>query len=248
MKGVIGILPLLAIVVIGALVVIPGAWQSVYSSLTGASINCEVAPYSDSCSCAEVGQRKISVPWVGIPKWDCENIDKLLIDPESPTFEQDAISFAKNYFDYYCNDVCEDTECGDICQGTPITCGTNTDRYMTAVYGYSSEGERLVNIECNVITSRNQDGTQKSGYSPWRMNFLVESETEIATVYQVLEQSNYCSNSAETRICATPNICSQMGSDKCTGNLELNVISTPVASLFSGTQLPQLGSGFPSPV
>ncbi len=217
--------------------------------------SCSWAPYDENCVCEE-GERKVSVPWLGKPKWSCENIENLLLDPESPTFETDALAFAENYFSIYCGSVCTDFACGakTFCNGfTNPTDGTN--ECIEAVYGHDAQGSRLVNLQCIQTTEWNSMNQQcfdnsdcdslaycyqgdcvrrATAISPWKLNFLVESETNIITTSEVHVISNYCYNAETGKQCMHQSICDyyieKTGSaDWCVGDLPLIIVPTPVA-------------------
>ncbi|RLB09384.1 MAG: hypothetical protein DRG27_04520 [Deltaproteobacteria bacterium] len=223
MKGISRIL--LAVVVIGLIVLtVPGAMGSITSFFSTEPQPCDTAPYNENCICGE-NERKIYVPWLGIPKWSCENVEQLILDPESPTFEQDAIEFVKAYLSANCGDVCTNLECGDLCSQGGIP-QDGSDRCISAVFGYGETGERIVNVECIATEEWYDNGLPKSGYILWRMNFFVESETGIPKAYTNLFQ-NYCVDPTLTERCEPP------------------VEEVPYTfSVFSVFQ-PQLGSKFP---
>lgn len=202
--------------------------------------NCNEDGYNELCYCDQ-GQRRIFVPWVGMDKWHCENLELLLIDPESETFEEDSLAFIQNYLYYYCDSVCDVIECGDFCAGGTPQGGA--DRCMNAVWGYGSTGSRAVNIECMVITEW-ENGLPSTGYIPWRMEFLVESETDTPVAYEVYAASNYCVDSAATKRCAPPEYCDATGGENCFGQLPINFIPTPVTMSLGGG----LGSDWEAPV
>jgi len=182
------------IVIVSVVVVLsPGLVPSVVSVVTGATESCLTTPYDSKCNCAE-GFRKIYVPWMSIPKWSCEELDALLLDPESPTFQEDAIVFVKAYLTEHCGDVCGDIYCGELCEeGHPYIC--EQDLYMKAGFGYDKHGRRLVLVECIRVLTRDEEGRAKSGTTPWTMSFLVESATDTPLAYKV--QQNYCSDGIE---------------------------------------------------
>ena len=205
------------------LLAIPGLANSIISMVTGVPKTCLEAPFDKDCYCPE-GYRKVSVPWLGIPRWTCENISALLLDPESPTFEQDAINFVRNYLEKYCYEICDGIECGDmdLCiQGIPPS---GKDRCIEAVFGYGKEGKRMVSVECKVVTEWYPDGKPKSGYSLWGMNFYVESETGVPVTNELLARNNFCYNKEEGSICTLPYVCEEKGNpDWCYPYLELEL-------------------------
>jgi len=154
-----GIIITVTVVVLVMLVMqIPWVIAGWYSSVTGQETFCNSDPYNEKCVC-NINQRKISVPWLGIPRWHCETLNELILDPDSPTFEQDAISFAKQYLQRYCGSVCVDLTCGGNICGCPLenpNCGTFASSHpiypiqscISASWGWGSTGERLTNIEC----------------------------------------------------------------------------------------------------
>jgi len=202
----------LLLVVVVMLLIIPGSLLSTFSILTGNIMNCEKTPFDKNCYC-ESGSRKIYVPFLGVPKWSCENIEQLLIDPESPTFKEDAIGFAKNYLSTYCNDVCGEIECGDMspCEnGLPPL---SKDYCIEAVYGYGSDGNRLANIRC---LTKNM--------AIWEMNFYVESETKTPATTNLLINNNYCYNPQTNKKCTLKEVCEHYDNPEwCVGKLPLTV-------------------------
>jgi len=206
--------------------------------------SCTFDPYNPNCTCPE-GYRKIYVPWLGEDRWSCEKIENLVLDPESPTFEEDAKEFVKNYLLTYCGDICTDLDCGIECgRGNVPVDGNN--KCISSVYGYGEEGKRTVNVECRVITEWSDGGIScnsnsdcgewewcykgecrlpSSGFSPWRMQFLVESETGKPVTYKVFSSSNYCYNPDTNKKCTLPEVCEEYGNpDWCVPNLPLEII------------------------
>lgn len=172
---------IIGVIAVAVVLLMPGLAQSLISMITGEPLHCSMTPYSTDCLCNS-DERKVSVPWGGLPRWYCETLDDLLLDPDSPTFEQDAIDFAGAYLDRHCGSVCTD-----------LSCSSGT---IEAVYGWGVEGFRLANIECRVEL---EPGT---GFVPWRMNFLVESETGVPVAYEFFK--NYCYDPAYTNKCEPP--------------------------------------------
>lgn len=264
MYGIIGI------IIIGMVfVMFPSLGSSIWSSVTDQPSSCEETPYAENCYCLE-GERKISVPWMGVPRWSCENIEQLLIDPESSTFEEDSLVFVEDYFGKYCGNVCTDLSCGMLCEDGTSTPTDGSDRCMNAVYGYGSQGARLVNIECMVVTewsesmgecTSNEDcsgwyycynGECKrpdGGVCPWRMNFFVESETDTPTTLEVLSWTNYCYNAETDKKCCHQSICDYYENpDWCVGSLPLNIVPNDYPmSIFGISGVSKMGSGYPAP-
>jgi len=242
---------------------------------------CEKTPYDKDCICPE-DSRKISTTWAFGGIQTCEVLEDLILDPESPTFEQDAVDFAKEYLSRYCGSICTDLECGPIKailneETGEITTNEHGDRYMDAEWGVLGTGARTVNIECiyvtewertQIICGTNADCdedlgyvchddekicvSQRSGTVPWRMQFLVESPTEIPTVWEVYARSNGCFSPDGELRCAYESYCDYFigrdgSADWCYSDLPLNVVPNDYAmsvySLFSS-----VGSGYPMSV
>lgn len=165
------------------------------------TISCDDAPYNEDCFCPE-GTRKVSVPLLGIPRWNCENLEQLILDPESLTFEEDAKNFVVAYLRRYCGTVCTDMTCGTNKLCTNYNSPDSVDACIDVASGHTSSGERIVNVECRVILERDELGRPKSGTIPWRMNFFIEGPTELPKVYPFF--SNYCVDPDKTERCEPP--------------------------------------------
>ena len=216
------------IALVAVVLLVPGLLDSIGSYFTGQVSSCEDTPYNPACTCETGVERKISVPWIGVPRWSCENIEELLIDPESPTFETDALSFVQEYLRRNCGEIALNMSCGEICSATNPS-GCHEPEYISAVFGYGSQGARVVNVECVNVNEWDDSGEQcsthdnctgsyyaciegtckrqKSGTIPWRMQFFVESETDTPTVQEVFVQSNYVYNAALEQSCAHSSYC-----------------------------------------
>jgi hypothetical protein len=225
MKGIgkMGIILVIGIVAVGLFAVgMPQVVSGWVNQIQGILQNCNIDPYNALCTC-DPNQRKIDVPWIGVPRWHCENLQELILDPESPTFGTDAISFTQEYLRRECGNLCTDLSCGQPCfmDGASDIPIDGSNRCMTAVYGYGDSGARVVDIECRVVdeyipgtpggcTSHTECGSwehcvdgecvlPKSGYSPWRMFFFVESATGIPLAHEFMD--NYCVNPELTERC-----------------------------------------------
>lgn len=232
------------VIVIGTFILMPNLWESIGALITGQVSSCEDTPYDAKCIC-EVGiERKISVPWLGIPRWDCEVLEDLLIDPESPTFESDAILFAEEYLSRWCGSIATDFTCGttDCVQGNPTF---PNNRCISAGFGYGANGERIVNVECIEVTEWDEQNRPTSGRIPWRMQFYVESTT--GTPKTMFPESNYYYNESTGQKCTEQSVCdyyyanpSQYTIDNpnwCVGDLPLDVIPyipDPTLSIAGG--------------
>ncbi|RLJ00635.1 MAG: hypothetical protein DRP06_01705 [Candidatus Aenigmatarchaeota archaeon] len=261
---------LIILSVITLFFIFPGLGASIWSTIANQPSHCSETPYDSECYC-EQGERKIYVPWVGVPKWSCENVEQLLLDPESPTFEEDAIKFAQDYLALYCGDVCTDLDCGPVCEYYDKTTNSTIkneweDRCIDAVWGYGNSGARLVNIECKVVTEWEYSSTpcevesdcnglawehcyqgrcvmQKGGYNPWRMEFFVDSETEIPTTLEVFSRDNYCYDVGTNKKCAHQSVCnSENNLDLCVGDLPLTIV--PNDHFMSVLGISGIGSGY----
>lgn len=269
----------LVVIVLAMVVFFPGLLESIGAALTPGLDSCEDAPYSSDCFCPE-GDRKVFVPWNGLDKWSCETLAELIIDPESPTFESDALSFTEAYLVRHCGfegaNICTDLSCGEPC-GLGIS-GPNfpNNKCKTAAFGFIASGAREVNIECVVINewstpqgimtheqalaafgnTANNDIRPASGVLPWRMNFFVESETSLPQALEVMAQSNYCVNPAQTLSCGTQSLCDFQNAQVpgvCTPALPIEIVpgdfgGLSIISGFGNTSPSGLGSGFSSPV
>jgi len=265
------------LVVLGVLFLVPGLISNIGALFSGEISSCDIAPYSSNCFCEE-GQRKISVPWLGVPRWSCETLEDLLLDPESPTFEDDAISFSEEYLSRNCGEIFTDACHGVIC-GCPEenpNCGSfasshpiyPTKACIAPVWGWGSQGARLVNVECLemktwntpsgelshedaiALYGNNPNGsiTPASGTAPWRMNFFVESKTDIPTTLEVLAHTNYCYNETLNKKCTYKGFCDSLDNPEwCVGKLPLNIVPNDYPMSIVGIGVPQLGSGYPAP-
>lgn len=161
----------------------------------GQPVSCEVNGYDSDCYCSE-GEDKIFVPWVGVDRWDCENPNWLILNPASDNFEEESVVWIQDYLSAYCGYDC-DTEylnsCGSVCE-SPNDLTVDNPRCMLASWGYGNNGERLVNVECQITTEFDSEGRPVSGYTPWRMMFYIESETGTPLVEPIYEDMNYCIN------------------------------------------------------
>ena len=269
------VLPSVVVVLLvaGVLVFFPGLIGSIGAIFSGQVNFCDDAPYDSECVCVE-GDRKVPVPWLGIPRWSCETLEELLIDPDSPTFESDALQFTEDYLTRFCGfegaNICTDISCGEPCVGTGPVFPIN--RCKQPSYGWSTQGARLVNVECIEITEwstpqgemtheealavfgnePNANIRESSGKLPWRMSFFVESPTGTPTTLELFAWANYCLNPEQTISCTSALHCQQredigQGGDWCVPELPMNFI--PNDSPFSVVGIGSgLGSGFPSPV
>lgn len=233
-----GIIIAVTVVVLLMLVMqIPWAVAGWYNSVTGQETFCNSDPYNEKCVC-NLNQRRVYVPWIGIPRWHCENLAELILDPESPNFEYEAIAFVKQYLNRYCGSVCTDLQCGGSCIGANPTYPET--RCISAVFGYGSTGERLVNVECVEVTEWDSQNRPSSGTLPWRMNFYVESATQTPVTIAVHIQSNYCLNPERTTKCTHQSFCEAYGNpDWCVPQLPLEVRQELLSIL------PGLGSRWP---
>ena len=264
--------PIIVVLLIGV-IFFPTLIESVWASVSGQASSCEDTPYAENCFCLE-NERKVDVKWLGVNRWSCENVEQLLIDPESETFEDDAISFTQSYLTENCGSTCTDLSCGTFCDTTTGNPTDGSDNCIEAVYGWSSSGARLVNIECRTITNwetlgscseidcENRYGVCRnemcirptSGTSPWRMEFFVESEDSIPNTVEVLAQNNYCLNPELTEKCTHQSICDyydSIGEDSswCIGDLPLDIFPNDYPLAITGTSSGiNLGSGYPAPL
>jgi len=191
------------------LIAIPGLGSSIISKITKTPKTCLEAPYDEKCYCP-VGYRKVPVGWFGISRWTCEDLSALILDPESPNFEQEAIDFTINYLENYCYDICSEIECGnmDACiLGNPPE---GKDKCIEASYGYG-DGRRMAYIRCNVVSERYPDGKPKESYTSWSMNFYVEGENGTPIIRKLLAPFNYCYNKETGKMCTLPYVCESRG-------------------------------------
>jgi len=218
----------IGIAVVAAFVLFPGLIESLGAMVGGQASSCEDTPYDADCFC-EVGiERKISVPWIGVPRWSCETLDELLIDPESANFETEAIAFAEEYLSRWCQNIATDFTCGtERCiSGNPIYPET---KCISAVFGYGVTGERVVNVECVEVTAWDAQNRPTTGRLPWRMEFYVESTTD--TPVTMFPESNYYYNETTGQKCTHQSYCDYVADDPytlehpgwCVGDLPLDV-------------------------
>lgn len=81
------------LVVVVALILFPGLFESIGALITGTVNYCYDAPFALNCICPEgTNKQQTSIPF----KSFCES-NELMFDPQSPTFESDALTYAKNY-------------------------------------------------------------------------------------------------------------------------------------------------------
>lgn len=209
----------IGILIILSLVAIMWYYTKIYTP------SCFIDPYNPNCTCPE-GYKKVYVPWLGKDRWTCENESALVLDPDSPTFEQDAVEFAKNYLSTYCGDVCGKITCGDMSpcvQGLPPE---GKDYCIEATYGYSEDGKRKALIKCMKVTKRDNYGRVLSSIDIWSMNFYVESETGEPVTSDYIKSLNYCYNEQTQKKCTLPEVCEYYGNpDWCIGKLPLRIIS-----------------------
>lgn len=275
MKKKIGSLALAAIAVIAVIAgveffIAPGFISSFFLTFGEATPLCSEAPYNPDCICpSDDNWRRVDISWTLVGnRYRCENLDWLILDPESPTFEDDSIQFAKDYLNTYCGDICTDLECGEMCILSGTTPADGSNRCMDASWGVAgTTGERLVNIECREVTewettqtscSVNEDcnmnawfvchnglcGRPSSGVSPWRMEFYVESETGQPVAPEVLMWSNYCIDPAITTRCAAQ--CAESAGSACVE--QLPITSVPNDAIYSIFNTFSIGSGWPAPI
>lgn len=191
-----GIVALLAILLFTG--VLQAGWYSLFEPR-----NCNDTPYDKDCTCSE-GQEKISGHWANLATFHCEESAQLLIDPDSPTFESDAVEFVQEYLSTYCGATCEDLSCGNLCAGPFPT--YPDDSCISAIFGYAQNGARVVNVECTRVTEWGSNNLPKSSVNPWRMEFYVESATDTPIVDEFLKQSNYCVSPDMTKSCMYPDL------------------------------------------
>lgn len=236
--------------------------------------SCEYTPYDPDCVCELGIERKINVPWIGVPRWSCETLGELLIDPESTNFESESIAFAEEYLSRWCPTVYTDVCDGKICERYSPTYPNNA--CISASWGWSITGERIANIECvtvkewstpaGILTHEealavygnepNLDVRESSGNLPWRMQFYVESKTGLPTT--MFPESNYVYNPTTGKKCAHSSYCEYVYANPeqytidnpgwCIGTLPLDVRPfTPDSAFLTMFGLaPQLGSGYPA--
>ncbi len=161
---------------------ITGFLTSFIGIVSGYHTLCNISPYDPNCICAE-SYKKISVPSV-IPKWNCE-YENLFLDPNSSTFQQDAIEFVKNYLTKYCGDICSDLSCGggELCYiSTDSGSGWERNKEypnpddpfcIEALISYTDDGKRNVHVRCEkatkfeVIGSCNTDSEKNWCFNNW---------------------------------------------------------------------------------
>ena len=172
----------MVVVIMGVLFVITGTAGYVWDVIIGPG-DCRETPNNPDCYCPE-GYDKIPVAssfWEVFGKWYCEE-SELMLDPDSPTFEQDSIDYVQAYLSSNCDDDCYNI----ACEGGEIV----------ANCGQIGTGKRLVNVECNIMTSPD------SGYTQWKMMFYVEGLTTVPKTESIFD--NYCYNEERTTKCEPP--------------------------------------------
>lgn len=214
-----------SLVLVGlVLFAVPGLIESIGALFSGEVAHCDDDPFSlaGECFCDE-GERKVTFGSSGFV-WEersiCEELEALLIDPDSPTFESDAIQFSEDYLIRHCGsegvNICTDEslQCGDPCIGSTPTFPDN--KCVAPSYGFSDSGGRIANIECvridewEVIATGekitheealsrygNQSTNEirvSSGTLPWRVWFFVESETDVMEGWELMAEQTYCYN------------------------------------------------------
>lgn len=231
---------LAAVVLVGAGLYMTDGFTYISSwigSLEGPK-TCDETPYDDNCYCNPDEDKQKSPFSTWGHRWYCEQ-SVLVLDPDSPTFQQDAINYVKAYLSRHSNGKCN-LECGEICTDPFPGAGTQC---IEASWGQGQTGERLINVECKKMVSSN------TGYSPWRMQFLVEYIEDKPRTYEVFENSNYCvaettdcnsdSDCLDTEVCSTtPGKCATRYSttgpcehwgnpEWCVPSIPMTVIPTP---------------------
>lgn len=208
---------IVAIVFISAMVVgVPSMVVGVYNQIAGVQTDCREDHWNTDCIC-DAGERKVAIGYA----FTCENVDRITIDPESPTFEEDSIEFVDSWFTTSCGDIFQGLECGGVCsEARPDLC--TADRYMIASWGYSNN-RRIVVIECVDNVNSN---------SPWRVLFYVESATDTPMATGAASARNYYYNPTQDQVCATQEYCDYHGNPtNCNGLLPIEII--PGETLFS---------------
>lgn len=233
---------IMVVVLIGALFlfsIFPRFLESVGATIFGTVSSCDDTPYDSKCICDPTTQRKISVPWIGFPRWSCENIGELLIDPESPNFETEAVSFVKQYLTTNCSSTCINLECGNICEGTTAFSKTHPTypetKCMATTFGYGAQGARMANVECVNIDSWNTQNLPASGHISWRMEFFLESKSSVPNTLEAYASSNYCANSDLTKVCSAD--CSGKTENTCVEELPMNLFPNDYLLAITGGEL-----------
>ena len=127
-KGI--VIAVVALIVIGFVMQMTGILGSLESMVTPKP--CDEAPYAGNCICAS-DEDRFAFGWSGLTRYICEPDIKLL-DPDTPTFEADAIAHAQSYLNENYAD-CDMISC-DI-EGTRIV----------SVLGQGKD-ERVALVEC----------------------------------------------------------------------------------------------------
>ena len=248
-KTILAIASSLVIIIIVALVFFPGLIESIGAAFSGQVSSCEDTPYAENCICGE-GERKVSLTVTGLTRYICEDLEQLLIDPDSPTFESDAIQFSEDYLVRYCGfegeNICTNLSCGSLCPSGFPTPGFPENKCIDATIEASTTGGRIVRVRCFEVTEwdtpqgiltheqtlnafgsePNSEITLAKDRVPWSVHFFVESETDIPSAWEVMSQSNYCISQDRTMKCGTETACGN--STSCTPALPMNIIEQPI--------------------
>lgn len=237
----------IGVLIFAVFIVFPGLIQSIGAQVAGQVVSCEDAPYAVNCVCQD---RKVEVPWLGVPRFSCETPNNLLIDPDSPTFEADAVSFAVGYLGNSCGTVCTDLQCGGQCEPGENNPLFPEDRCINATFGYGVDGVRRVNVECVWIQEFQDIGgvmKPKTGTIPWRLEFLVESETDVIQVKEIDLSANYCYTDGADSYCASQELCDARGvtTVECVGTLPIDLVPTGNPLSTIGVSTSNYPSGLP---
>jgi len=246
-----------AVVLVAAVVLVPGVLGA-FLGFFSSSNSCLDSEFNAECTCPE-GYRKVSSDWFTQERYTCEKLEDIILDPESETFETDAIEFVERYFSNHCS-AFDGLNCGGVCSAENPS-GCRGDYYMSAAYGWDANNRRTVMIECKHTKEWDFTQTQcgshsdcadrtdwafsciegycareKSGSIPWRMHFFVESPTEIPTAYEFAMGMNYYYNEDTGKSCNTQEACdyySANGEDLSDTYCTLPMNYVPNDGLFS---------------
>lgn len=157
-----------------------GIFTSIIYAVTDPSL-CSDAPYDPECYCLSGYNKREAFDYWWRPNiYVCE-LENMEIDPDSPTFEADALSYMVYQFRV--------AGCG-----CDLSC-VGEDEEESIVWGeVASTGARLVNVECMTIIERYEDGSKKSAIEKYR--YAVYAETgeffELTTSHCTEPDGSYC--------------------------------------------------------
>ncbi len=201
---------------------------SIWSIAMDQPRHCSETPFADNCYC-DKGEIRDEGTWsigsdISFTIYSCYKPENLLLDPNSPNFEEEAIEFAQQYLDLYCGNICTDLSCGNLEPCDPATGlpKTNSDGCILAEITYTPEGHREVEVMCKKTKEKFVTGSCntsedcgffeicdngkcyqiKSSTISWQMKFYVTSSN--GTPVSRYPSENYCFSPDGTEKCTPP--------------------------------------------